>query len=112
MMRGAWADAKLAIALYAAPLAAWMAAGWAAYPYALDYIYSRSGEDANFELLRWFSYIAAAGCLAVSAFCAAYYMAKRDDSSDASSDSRPCPYCGEGNARGSESCAACGRRIG
>ena len=65
-MSADWSEAKTAIARLVAPLGIWMAAGWASYPYAMDFIVSRTGDEVDIGEIRSFSIAAAAACVTAS----------------------------------------------
>jgi hypothetical protein len=112
-MIGEWQDAKLAIAKLVAPMSLWMAAGWAAYPYAIEYIARQSGELGSVDLpeIRGFSLAAIMGCIVVAALSAGYYFMMRGNAGAHAPPISRCPYCDTDNQSGSASCATCGRRL-
>jgi len=112
-MTGEWQDAKLAIAKLVAPLSLWMAAGWAAYPYAIEYISKQSGELDTIDLpeIRWFGLAAAIACIVVAVMSAGYYFMNRDDAGTQAPPTERCPYCDTDNPAGASACATCGRRL-
>ena len=71
-MSADWSEAKTAIARLVAPLGIWMAAGWASYPYAMDFIVSRTGDEVDIGEIRSFSIAAAAACVTASVIAGAY----------------------------------------
>ncbi|MFH0815906.1 MAG: hypothetical protein V1934_03715 [Methanobacteriota archaeon] len=113
-MSGPWSEAKLAIAKLVAPLSLWMAAGWSAYPYGMEYVTRLSGELDQIDLpeIRGFSIAASLTCIAVAAISAGYYLMMRGEFKD--SPVPPpvrCPYCDTDNPAGATSCTTCGRRM-
>ena len=113
-MSGPWQEAKLAIAKLVAPLSLWMAAGWAAYPYATEYLAKLSEEtdEINLPEIRSFSIAAVLACIIVSALSAGYYFKMRGKASGAQAPPPfLCPYCDTDNPAAAVSCATCGRRL-
>lgn len=112
-MTGEWQDAKLAIAKLVAPLALWMTAGWASYPYAIEYISKQSGELDTIDLpeIRGFSIAATLACIIVSALSAGYYFTMRGEAGAQAPPTARCPYCDTDNPAGANACATCGRRL-
>ena len=55
-MSADWSEAKTAIARLVAPLGIWMAAGWASYPYAMDFIVSYQWPGNVRELENWIQF--------------------------------------------------------
>jgi hypothetical protein len=109
-MSGGWAEAKCAIARLAAPIAFWMAAGWTAYPYAMEYIVSQSGEAANLQEIRDFSIAASVGCVLVGALAVVYcYTARVEATMPPQREGHSCPYCLAEVPGDAGSCPACGR---
>ena len=109
-MSADWSEAKTAIARLVAPLGIWMAAGWASYPYAMDFIVSRTGDEVNIGEIRSFSIAATAACVAASAIAGAYWAMTRGEVANmALPTQKRCPYCGEDNPAAAETCALCDR---
>jgi hypothetical protein len=108
-MSGEWKEAKLAIARLVAPLGIWMAAGWAAYPYAMEFIVERSGDEVDIAEIRSFCVAAAVACVAAAAVAGAYCAMAKDASAALAPPQKRCPYCGEDNPAEADTCALCDR---
>ena len=112
-MTGEWQDAKLAIAKLVAPLSLWMAAGWAAYPYAIEYIARRSQDTDTIDMpeIRGFSIAATLACVVVASLSTGYYLWKRGEAGAQAPPAARCPYCDTDNPSGASACVTCGRRL-
>ena len=114
-MMEAWSDAKVAIAKFMAPLFAWLAIGWAVYPYAAEYLTGIEDPTAQVDVaeLRLFGIAAAITCASISLACAAYYFSRRkpDWHAHPPEGSAECAYCGAEVKPDAKDCPECARRL-
>ena len=103
------------LARVVSPLSFWMAAGWAAYPTAIQRISADIGETMDIAEVRLFSTIMTVCCLGAGIALAVYGFTGRDarDEDLRAPAKKPllCPYCGKSLPEGSGQCATCGNKM-
>jgi len=103
------------LARVVSPLSFWMAAGWAAYPTAIQRISADMGEAMDIAEVRLFSAIMTVCCLGAGIALAVYGFTGRDardeDLRALAKKSLLCPYCGATMASDNGRCGKCGKEI-
>jgi len=95
------------------PLAIWMAAGWAAYPYLIVKISNAIGETVDAAEVELFSYITAPAFLIAGILLTIYGFTGKEVSDEEITNlgprEWPCPHCLKPQLADNEICDNCGR---
>lgn len=95
------------------PLLFWMAAGWAAYPVAVQHMSEAMEEAADIAEIRLFSLTMAVSCVCIGIALTLYGFVGQQPSEDWMKPPEPrlCPYCGRAMEPQEQLCTGCGKTM-